>query len=96
MKETFSLFSSVLELAGIQDYLKLGIDQTTAAERGGAGAAGQCSSGTQSQIGNKCLMSNLQHNGTHLINSWSDAATFNCMASYIYLTPNYCLPGLPA
>ena len=36
MKETFSLFSSVLELAGIQDYLKLGIDQTTAAERGGA------------------------------------------------------------
>ena len=37
LKETFSLFSSVLELAGIQDYLKLGIDQTTAAGRGGAG-----------------------------------------------------------
>ena len=37
LKETFSLFSSVLELAGIQDYLKLGIDQTTAAEQSGAG-----------------------------------------------------------
>ena len=41
MKETFSLFSSVLELAGIQDYLKLGIDQTTAAGRGGGSGAVQ-------------------------------------------------------